>query len=66
MISSNKLEEEIAVNKNYNMFLKAFIDVLLLSDAEKLHLLYTKEMYRSGFAKNASFINNKQYQEINF
>jgi len=66
VMSSNKLEEEIAVNKNYNLFLKAFIDVLLLSDAEKLYLLCTKEMYRSGFAKNASFINNKQYQEINF
>ena len=66
VISSNKVEEEKAVNKNYKMFLKAFVDVLLLSDAEKLHLLYTKAMYRSGFAKNASFINNKEYEEINF
>ena len=66
MISSNKVEEEKAVNKNYKMFLKAFVDVLLLSDAEKLHLLYTKAMYRSKFEKNASFINNKEYEEINF
>lgn len=50
----------------YNIYLKAFVDVLLLAEAHKLHLLYTNEMYRSGFAKNASFINNKPYQEINF
>jgi len=66
MISNDSVQLEDYPSNNYNMFLKAYIDILMLSEAKKLHLLCTSGMYRSGFAKNASFINNKEYEEINF
>ena len=39
---------------------------LMLADAEKLYLLVTGDMYHSGFAESASFINNRPYEVINF
>lgn len=60
-ISKNATENEI-----YDIFLKPYIDILLLSEAKQIQLLYTKSMYKSGFAKNASFINNREYLEIKF
>lgn len=49
---------------DFNTHLKSFVDLMMLADAEKLYLLVTDNMYRSGFAKSASFINNKPYEEI--
>lgn len=49
---------------DFNTHLKSFVDLLMLADAEKLYLLVTDGMYRSGFAKSASFINNRPYEEI--
>lgn len=54
------------VNEKSDPFLKAYIDILMLSEANTLLLLCSGPMYRSGFAKNASFINNKEYKEILF
>jgi len=54
------------LNNNFKMFVKPFVDILMLSEANKLFLLCTGSMYRSGFAKNASLINNKEYSEIIF
>jgi hypothetical protein len=65
-ISGKGISNNGAANEKYNIFLKSYIDILLLSEAKKLHLLYTESMYKSGFAKNASFINNRQYEEIIF
>ena len=53
-------------NKSQNIFIKAYVDLFLLSEAEKIYLLCTGSMFRSGFAKNASFLNNKSYEEIFF
>lgn len=65
-ISSKTLPIEYGKDERYNIFLKSYIDLLMLSEANKLFLLYTNSMYRSGFAKNASYINSKEYIEINF
>ena len=44
--------------------LKSFVDLMMLADAQKLYLLVTGQMYRSGFAESASFINCRPYEVI--
>ena len=51
---------------DFNLHLKSFVDLMVLSEAQKIHLLVTGQMYRSGFAQTASFINNRDYEEIIF
>lgn len=51
---------------NFETHLKSFVDLLVLSEAEKLYLLVTDDMFHSGFAESASLINNKPYEEIVF
>lgn len=51
---------------NFQTHLKSFVDLFMLADAEKLYLLVTGDMYHSGFAESASFINNRPYEVIEF
>lgn len=51
---------------HFETHLKSFVDLMMLADAEKLYLLVTGDMYHSGFAESASFINNRPYKVINF
>lgn len=53
-------------NAAFDTYMKSFEDMLLLSKADKIYLLQTGDMYHSGFAKRASMINNKEYEEIIF
>ena len=53
-------------NAAFDTYMKSFEDMLLLSKADKIYLLQTGDMYHSGFAKRASMINNKEYEEIRF
>lgn len=53
-------------NKNFDVHLKSFVDLMMLADATKLYLLVTKPMFHSGFAESASFINNRPYEVIKF
>lgn len=50
----------------YEVYMKSFVDLLMLSRAEKIYLLQTGDMYRSGFAKRAAKIHNVPYEEIVF
>jgi len=54
------------IEKNYDLHLKSFIDLMVIADAEKIFLLVTDQMFHSGFAQSASYINNKAYEEITF
>lgn len=65
-ISVDRITGESNANGKYDPFLKAYVDILMLAESQKLHLLCAGPMYRSGFAKNASFINNREYQEVIF
>ena len=47
-------------------YLKGFVDLMLLSKAERIFLLISGKMYRSGFAETASYIGNKPYEDIKF
>lgn len=49
---------------DFNLHLKSFVDLMMLADAQKIYLLLTGDMFHSGFAQSASFINNKPYEVI--
>jgi len=49
---------------DFETHLKSFVDLMMLADAQKLYLLVTGQMYRSGFAESASFINCRPYEII--
>lgn len=53
-------------DKDITTYLKGFVDLMLLSKSERIFLLITGKMYRSGFAETASYIGNKQYEDIRF
>lgn len=65
-ISKDNVNIKEVGNEKFNIFLKSFVDILMLSEAKKLFLLCTDKMYRSAFARNASYINNREYEEIFF
>jgi hypothetical protein len=48
----------------YYLFLKAYVDIFMIAGAQKVFLLSTGGMYKSGFAKNASLISNNSYEEV--
>lgn len=50
----------------YETYMKSFVDLFMLSEAEKIYLFQTGDMYHSGFAKRAVKINNRPYEEIIF
>lgn len=51
---------------SYDVYLKSFVDMFMLSKAKKVFLLQTDDMYHSGFAKRSAMINNVPYEEIIF
>jgi len=59
-----RVNAEFARIKNDEAFLRIFIDLLMLSDAERLTLLVTSDMYESGFPHLAALIGNKPYKVI--
>lgn len=65
-ITKKNLVPNISKDALYDTFLKAYVDMLMISYAKKIFLLTTGPMYKSGFAKNASLINNNEYEEINW
>lgn len=53
-------------NASFDVYLKSFVDMFMLSKAKKVFLLQTGDMYHSGFAKRSAMINNVPYEEIIF
>lgn len=47
----------------FDLYLKPFLDIFLLANAEKLYLLYSNGLYRSAFARYASYLHDKKYEE---
>lgn len=48
----------------YEAYEKSFIDMFMLSRAEKVFMYHTGKMYRSGFAQRAAKINSVPYEEV--
>lgn len=51
-------------NGDDNVVLKTFLDLYVISYADKVHMVRTPIMYRSGFAHRAAMIGNKPFKEI--
>ena len=65
-ISGKVVHMDYTLNAPYEVYLKSFVDMLTLSEADKIYLLRTDEMYKSGFAYRAAAIHRKPYEYINF
>lgn len=48
----------------YEAYEKSFIDMFMLSRADKVFMYHTGKMYRSGFAQRAAKINDVPYEEV--
>ncbi|MBO7293794.1 MAG: hypothetical protein J6U65_00085, partial [Bacteroidaceae bacterium] len=57
---------DYTLDANFEIYMKSFVDLLTLSHAQKVYLLKTGDMYKSGFAKRAAKISDAAYQEIIF
>lgn len=57
---------DFSVHDNYETYQKSFVDLLLLSGADKIYLLRTGKMYRSGFGKRAAKLGDIPYEEVKF
>jgi hypothetical protein len=53
-------------DSDFNLHLKPFVDFFMISKADKGFLLCTDNMYRSGFPKNATLVNNVPFEIIYF
>ena len=65
-VTSGKIYHPQHEAKEENAFIKSFIDLYLLMDAEKVYLLRTGLMYRSGFPRFAALLGKKPFKYINF
>lgn len=66
IIPGNIVHMDHTSNASNEVYMKSFIDLFILSKSEKIYLLQTGDMYHSGFAKQASLIENIPYEEIIF
>lgn len=44
--------------------MKTFLDFLMIANANKIYLARTSQMFKSGFARKASMVNNVQFEEF--
>ena len=51
---------------SYDDYVKNFVDLLMLSDAQKLYHLITGVMYGGGFSITAAYITNRPHEYIRF
>ena len=65
-IPGNVVHMSFTNDKSFETHLKSFVDLYMVSNADKIFLISTGNMYHSGFAKLASMIHNKPYYEIFF
>ena len=66
IISGKVVHMDHTSDASDEVYMKSFVDLFVLSKAEKIYLLQTGDMYHSGFAKQAAMIENVAYQEIIF
>lgn len=55
---------EYTTNASESVYLKSFVDLFMLSYAEKVYLVVGPDMYRSGFAQRGAMISGIPYEEI--
>lgn len=66
VIPGKLVHMQFTSDASYDNYLKNFVDLLTLSEAQKVYLIQTGKMYVSHFAESASLINNRPYELIRF
>ena len=66
IIPGKLVHMQFTTDSAYEDYLKNFVDLLTLSEAQKVYLIQTGTMYLSHFAETASMINNRPYEVIRF
>lgn len=56
----------IGYSKDNEVYLKMFVDFLLISQADHVYMAYSGKMYRSNFAKTAALSVDTPYDEIQY
>ena len=54
------------VDVDLSVYMKSYIDFLILSNAKQIYLLKVGEMYKSTFAQRAAMVENKPYHLLEF
>lgn len=65
VLEGNPSHVDVKNSKSDDENLKTFIDFFVISEAKRIYLLRTNEMYNSAFSKYASFINNNKFHNLN-
>ena len=65
-ISGRVVHMDYTTGEQQNVYLKSFVDLFMLSKSDKIFLLYSEGMYKSGFAKRADLLGNVEYEEIKY
>lgn len=66
IIPGKVVHMDFSTNETTGTYLKSFVDLFLLAGADKIYLLRTGKMYRSGFGKRAARLGNIPYEEVKF
>lgn len=65
-IPGNIVHIDYTENANYDTYLKSFLDFYMISEADEVYLALTDDMYKSGFPKTASKVNNRHFEILSF
>lgn len=66
VIPGKVVHMDYTADSSFGIYQKSFVDMFMIAGAEKVYLLVTGQMYKSGFAKRAALINMVPYEEIIF
>lgn len=66
IISGRVVHMDYTIGEQQNVYMKSFLDLFMLSKSEKIFLMYSTGMYKSGFAKRAALLGNVEYEEIKY
>ena len=64
IIPGNIVHMDFSDETDINIHLKSFVDLFVISKAQKVYLVYSDLLYRSSFAKTASLLSGTLYEEI--
>lgn len=64
VISGKVVHMEYTTDASETVYLKSFVDLFMLSYAEKVYLVVGPDMYHSGFAQRGAMISGVPYEEI--
>ncbi len=56
----------IGHTNDQSTYLKTMLDFCIISKAQKVYMAYTDKMYKSNFAKYASYITNAPFEAVSF